>query len=85
MTKERVGLQFLALWGETPLFPSVRAFAGNLDQLIRNTLRTVLGLLVVMILKRVRERIFFQENKCTGCMVKEGEEVAKPLMVFNLQ
>ena len=57
----------------------------NLDQLIRNTLRTVLGLLAVLILKRVRERIFFQENKFTGCMVKEGEEVAKPLMIFNLQ
>ena len=57
----------------------------NLDQLIRNTLRTVLGLLAEMILKRVRERIFFQENKFTGWMVKEGEEVAKPLMIFNLQ
>ena len=58
---------------------------GNLDQLIRNNLRTVLGLLAVMILKRAGEKIFFQENKFTGCMVKEGEEMAKPFMVFNLQ
>ena len=26
-----------------------------------------------MILKRAREKIFFQENKFTGCMVKEGD------------
>ena len=51
---------------------------------IRKTLITVLGLLTVIILKRVSESIFFQSNKFTACKVKDEKEVTNYLMVFNL-
>ena len=35
----------------------------------------MLGLLIVMVLKRVSESIFFQSNKFTACKVKDGKEV----------
>ena len=38
------------------------------------TLRTVLGLLAVMVLKRVSEIIFFWSNKFTACKVKDEKE-----------
>ena len=37
-----------------------------------------------MILKRVGEVIFFQSNKYTARKVRDGKEVSKYLMVFNL-
>ena len=51
---------------------------------IKSTLRSVLGLITVIILKRVRESIFLQSNKFTACKVRDGKEEAKSLMVFNL-
>ena len=36
----------------------------------------MLGLLIVMVLKRVSESIFFQSNKFTACKVKDEKEVA---------
>ena len=54
------------------------------DLPIRKTLRRVLGLLTVMILKRVSENIFFQSNKFTAYKVKDEKEVANSLMAFNL-
>ena len=50
--------------------PKVSPFVGNPDPPIRNTLRSVLGLLIIMILKWVRESIFFQSNKFRACRVK---------------
>ena len=70
----------LATRGEHSFSPLV----GNPNLLIRNTLLTVLGLLMVMILRRVREQIFFQNNNFTACKFKAGKEVAISLMVFNL-
>ena len=50
---------------------------------IRKTLRRVLGLFTVMILKRVSESIFRQRSKFTALKVKDGKEVANYLMAFN--
>ena len=63
--------------------PHVPPLKENPDLPISKTLRSVLGLLTVMILKRVSESIFFQSNKFTVCKVRDGKE-AKCLMVFNL-
>ena len=49
----------------------------------KNILGSVLGLNTAIILKRVREYIFFQSNKFTVCKVRDGKGVAKSLMVFN--
>ena len=57
---------------------------GHHDLPIKKTLRRVLGLLTVMILKRVSQSIFFQSNKFTGRKVNDEEEVANYLIVFNL-
>ena len=43
---------------------------------------SVLGLITVIILKRVGENIFFQSNKLTACKVRNEKEVAKSLMVY---
>ena len=54
---------------------------------IKTILRSVVGVNAVIIWKRVcvREYIFFQSNKVTACKVRDGKEVAKSLMVFNLR
>lgn len=57
---------------------------GNSDLHIRKTLGNVLGLLNVIILKRVSETVFFQSNRFTAGKVKDGKEVANSLMVFDL-
>ena len=44
----------------------------------------MLGLLTVIILKRVSENIFFQSNKFKAYKVKDEKEVANSLMAFNL-
>ena len=44
----------------------------------------MLGLLIVMVLKRVSESIFFQSNKFAACKVKDENEKANSLMTFNL-
>ena len=49
----------------------------------RKTLGSTLGLLTVMILKRVSESIFFQSRKYIPYKV-EGKETAKSLVVFHL-
>ena len=48
------------------------------------TLRRVLRLFTVMILKIVSESIFFKSNKFNACKIKDGKEVANSLMIFNL-
>ena len=50
----------------------------------KETMRRVLGLFTVMILKTVSERISFQINKFTASTVKDEKEVTNSLMVFNL-
>ena len=57
----------------------------NLDPSIKIILRSVVGLITVIILKIVRENDFLQSNKFTTCKVGDGKEVAKSLMVFNLR
>ena len=52
---------------------------------MENTLRSVLGLITVIIMKKVRESIFFQSNKLTTCKDIDGKEVAKSMMVLNLR
>ena len=44
--------------------------AGKIVGKIRSTLRSVLGLFTVMILKIVCESIFFQSNKLIACEIK---------------
>ena len=62
-------------------FPSL---VGHPDLPIRKTLRRVLDLLTIMILKKVSESIFFQINIFTACKFKDKKEVTNFLMVFNL-
>ena len=50
------------------------------DLPIRKSLRQVLGLLTVILLKRVSENIFFRSNKFTACKVKGEKEVVNSLM-----
>ena len=57
---------------------------GHPDLPIMKTLRRVVGLFTVMILKIVSESIFFQNKKFTACKIKDGKDVANSLMVFNL-
>ena len=73
---------FWACRETAPEFPSL---VGYLDLPIRITLRRVLGLLTIIILKRVSHSAFFQSNKFTECKVKDEKEVVDSLMVFNLQ
>ena len=56
----------------------------HLNLPIRNTLRRVLDVLTIMILKRVSESISFQSNKFTECKIKVEKEAVKYLMAFNL-
>ena len=48
---------------------------GHPDLPIRKNLRNVVRLLNVMILKIVRESIFFQSNIFAACKIKDGKEV----------
>ena len=73
---------FLSLQGH-PL-PQLPPLVGHPNLAIRKTLRRVLGLLCVIILKKGNESIFFQSSKFTACKVKHQEEVANSVMVFNL-
>ena len=65
----------------TPQFPPL---VGHPNLTIRKTLRRVLGLLTVMILKGVSESIFFQSNKFTACKVKDEKDVVNSLIKLNL-
>ena len=64
--------------------PQFCFLVGHPDLPIKKTLRRVLGLLTVMILKRVRENIFFQSNKFTTCKNEDGNKVKNYSMVFSL-
>ena len=57
--------------------PQYRPLVEHLDLLIRKTLMRVVGLLTVMIFKRVSESIFFQSEILTACKVKNEKEVGK--------
>ena len=70
--------KLLDMSGELP--PIMR----SLDLPIKKTLRSELGLVTEMILKRVNESIFFQNNKFAVFKVKNGKQVAGTLIVFNL-
>ena len=48
------------------------------------TMGSVLGLITVIILVKLREIVFFQTNKFTAYKVRRRKEVAKYLMVLNL-
>ena len=75
-------VQTFCLAREPPLkFPP---FVGNPDLSIRNTLRRMLGLVTVMILKGVNESILFQSSKFTECKIKDKKEVTNSLMSFSL-
>ena len=56
---------------------------GHPDLPVRKTLMRMLGMLTVIVLKRVSESIFFQSNKFTACKVIDEKEVTNSLMVFN--
>ena len=75
----RGGSKFWA-WDPSQIPPLV----ANLDCSIKNILRSVFGLIALIVSKRVRESIFFQSNKFTACKIKAEKEVAKFLVVFNL-
>ena len=66
--------------GEPFLVPPV---VKNPDPHIKNTLRSELRRIAVIILKRVREIIFFQSYKFTVFKVGNGKEVAKSLMYLK--
>ena len=65
---------------ETPQFPPL---VGHPNLTTRKTLRRVLGLLTVMILKGMSESIFYQSNKFRACKFKDEKEVANSSMTFN--
>ena len=62
-------------------FPSL---VGHPNLPIEKPLRRVLGLLTIIILKRVSENIFFQSIKFTTCKVKDEKEVTNSLIALNL-
>ena len=78
ISNRRGMFKLTALRGDATPFPPL---VGHADLLIRKTLRRVLGLFTVMILKRVSDSIY---NKHTACKVKDENEVATSLMAFNL-
>ena len=55
---------------EIPQFPPL---VRHPNLLIRKSPRKVVGVLAVIILKRVSESFFFQSNKLTACKVKDGK------------
>ena len=57
---------------------------GQPDLPIRKTLRSVLDLLTVMVLKTVSESIFFQINIITACKFKDKKEVVNSSRPFSL-
>ena len=65
--------------------PSPLPSVSNPNPPTKNTLMSVLDVITVVILKRVRETIFFQSSKFIVCEVKDRKGVAKSLMVFNLR
>ena len=79
---EEKSSNFLA-YRESPA-PQFSPSVGHPDLPIMKTLRRVVVLFTVMILKRVSESIFFQNKKFTECKIKDGKDVANSLMVFNL-
>ena len=64
--------------------PPILSLSEHPNLPIRKTLRRVLGLLTIIILKRVSESIFFQSNKFAADKGKDVKEVANSLMTFNL-
>ena len=68
ISNRREKLKFLGLQRDPPNSPLL---VGHSDLPISKILRTVLGLVTVKILKRVKEGIFFQGNKFTACIVKD--------------
>ena len=73
------GSKFWA-WDPSPIPPLV----ANPDRRIKNILRSVLGMITLIVSKRVRKSIFFQSNKFTASNIKDEKEVTKFLVVFNL-
>ena len=76
------GLSFLVQQnGKVPSFgpewrpPKCTPLMGHLDLHIKKTLRSVFGLLTVMILKKVSQILLFQQNKFTAYKVKDEKEV----------
>ena len=51
------------IWGMSEESPSQSLLVTNLDPLLKYTLRSVLGLITLTILKTVKQIIFFQSNK----------------------
>ena len=73
------------LQGELPHpAPLFFLLVGHPDLPIRKTLRRVLGLLSVVLLKRVCERVFSFNATFTACKVMDEKEVPNFLMAFNL-
>ena len=64
--------------------PQIPSFSGTSYLSTRKTLRRVLVLLTVMILKGVSESISFHSSKFTASKIKEENEVANSLMAFNI-
>ena len=62
----------MARVGKTSPVPPL---VSNPDLPIKNNLGTVLALITVIILKRVRDSFLFQSSKFTACKVKDGKEV----------
>ena len=67
-------------YGHEGGYPSVPPLVGNPDPSITD----LFCLFDKMILKRVRESIFFQNNKFTAYKIRDRKEVAKSLTTFNL-
>ena len=78
----RMGIQIFGLAARPLQFSPFLSEHPNLP--IRKTLRRMLGLLTIIILKRVSESIFFQSNKFAADKGKDVKEVANSLMTFNL-
>ena len=78
--------KYLSLQGDHPppsslQFPSV---VRHPDLPIRKTLRRVLDLLTVIILKGLSDSVFFQSNTFTACKVEDEKDVTNSLMAFTV-
>ena len=72
---------FVPDWRQPSPVPPLVA---NFNPHLKKTMWSVLVLITEIILKRVRESIFFQSNNFIVCKVTDGTEVAKSLMLFKL-
>ena len=84
ISNRRGEFRLLVLQVDPPPSPIILPFLWYPNLPITKSLRIVLILFTVMILKKVSESILFQSNKFTACKVKYEKDVANSWMACNL-